>query len=279
MTCKAGSYVVNWTVKVPFTYKKDGNMVKASIRTEKSPPEKVLHVAAYIRVSTEDQAESGLGMDAQRTRCKAMALVKGWQEPTFYEDDGISGTKDVKKRPGLSSLVDDVRSGKIDAVIIPSLDRLGRKVLIVISLVEEFRQRNVALVSCKESLDTSTPQGTFVMHMFAALAQLERDLISQRTSEALAERAKIDGERGGRVPYGYRRSDKGVVVIPEEARIVRRIFTLHKKGVTLRSIAESVSSSKQWSHTSIVEILKNRDAYKGGKRGESDTHWPVILKG
>src|SRR5882757_7849673 len=212
-------------------------MPKASHRTATTISEKVTSVAAYIRVSTEDQAESGLGMDAQRTRCKAMAQVKGWPEPTFYVDDGISGTKDVKKRPGLSQLVEDTRAGKLEAIIIPSLDRLGRKVSIVINLVEEFRQRNIALVSCKESLDTSTPQGTFVMHMFAALAQLERDVIAQRTTDALAERGKRDGEKGGRLPYGYKRTEQGIIIDKQEAKIVRRIFRLHKQGQSLREIA------------------------------------------
>ena len=271
--------MLDCTVREPLLYRKDRNMKKAGRRTEKSHSDKIKSVAAYIRVSTEDQAESGLGMDAQRTRCKAMTLVKGWPEPIFYEDDGISGTKEVNKRPGLSRMIDDIKSGGIEAVIIPSLDRLGRKVHIVINLVEELRQRDVALVSCKESLDTSTPQGTFVMHMFAALAQLERDLISQRTTDALAERGKIDGEKGGRLPYGYRRTDSGIVIHKEEAKVVRRIFRMHMQGRSLRDIASSVSTEeKQWQHSSIAEILRNEDAYKGSKRGESNVRWPVILR-
>lgn len=249
-------------------------MAKTSHRTLAPIPQVALHVAAYIRVSTEDQAESGLGMDAQRTKCKAMCQVKGWPAPDFYVDDGISGTKEVSKRPGLQRLVDDITSGKVDAVIIPSLDRLGRKVHIVINLVEEFRLYNVALVSCKESLDTSTPQGQFVLFMFAALAQLERDLISQRTMDALIERSKRDGEKGGRMPHGYRRSPEGIVIVPEQAKVVRRIFALHRRGASLREIGTSVHKP----HTSVVEILRNRDAYKGGKRGDSELRWPVILR-
>src|SRR5712675_165361 len=130
------------TVTGQLLYRKDRNMVKASHRTQKSTPDKALCVAAYIRVSTEDQAESGLGMDAQRTRCKAMAQVKGWLEPTFYIDDGISGTKPVSKRPGLKQMVEDITEGKINAVIIPSLDRLGRTARIIINLVEDFRVYN-----------------------------------------------------------------------------------------------------------------------------------------
>src|SRR5260370_11785792 len=252
-------------------------MSKTNPRTAKITPDKALSLAEYNRVYTEDRAESGLGMDVLRTRCKAMALVKDWPEPTFYEDDGISGTKEVSKRPGLLQLVEDIRAGKIEAVIIPSLDRLGRKVHIVINLVEELRQRNVSLVSCKESLDTSTPQGTFVMHMFAALAQLERDLISQRTTDALAERGKKDGEKGGRLPYAYRRSDTGIVVDAEEAKVVRRIFRLHKEGHSLRQIAADISNGKKWAHTSIAEILRTKDTYKCAPHCQRDVRCPPVL--
>lgn len=249
-------------------------MAKPSRRTQELPAKAALQVAAYIRVSTEDQAESGLGMEAQRTRCKAMCEVKAWPEPTFYVDDGISGTKDVDKRPGLQKLVDDIKAGKVNAVVIPSLDRLGRRMHIIINLLDAFNKHGVSLVSCKESFDTSTPQGQFVLHMFAALAQLERDLISQRTIDALFERSKRDGETGGRLPYGYVRSSDGVLVDTDAAKDVRRIFALHRRGASLREIGAKVGKP----HTSVVEILRNRDAYKGGKRGESDVRWPVIVR-
>src|SRR5258708_2024933 len=205
-------------------------------------------------------------MDAQRTRCRALCQVKEWPEPEFYVDDGISGTKPISKRPGLRQLVEDARAGKIDAVIISSLDRLGRRLVIVVNLI--------ALVSCKESFDTSTPQGTFVMHMFVAMAQLERDLISQRTTEALTERDKRDGEHGGGVPFGYVRSQEGIKVDQGAAKTVRRVYAMHKKGSSLREIGADV----QKAHTSIAEILRNQEVYKGGKRGNSEVRWPVILK-
>jgi site-specific DNA recombinase len=269
--------MVNCTVTARLPYRKDRNMVKASRRTDKSQSDTARTIAAYIRVSTEDQAESGLGMDSQRTRCKAMAQVKGWPEPTFYVDDGISGTKPVSKRPGLKQLVEDIMDDKIQAVIVLSLDRLGRTARIIINLVEDLRIHNVALVSCKESFDTSTPQGQLMLGIFAVLAQFERDLISQRTTDALTERGKRDGDKGGRLPYGYKRTEKGIIVIKEEAKMVRRIFKLHKQKQSLRDIAKAVSTDKQWQHSSIAEILRNEDAYKGSKRGESDVRWPAIL--
>jgi site-specific DNA recombinase len=246
-----------------------------------------LRVVAYVRVSTEDQARSGLGLDAQKARCAAMATVKEWPAPVIYADEGISGTKDSRKRPGLAHLLADLDAGTIDAVIILSLDRLGRKTRLILDLVEEITQRAI-LVSCKESFDTQTPQGQFVLTIFAAFSQLERDLISQRTSAALAERSRRDGNTAGRIPYGYLRTpDGGVVVDPEAAQVVRKVFALHRSGWALRAIAESYANESgiptprggsKWHHSTVRAILANQAAYAGGNRGASTVKWPAIIK-
>lgn len=246
---------------------------KKNLTIEANTTEKALRVAAYIRVSTDDQAESGLGLEAQRTQCTAMATVKGWNAPMFYEDAGISGTKDETERPGLAQLLADVRDGLIDTLIIASLDRLGRDVILTLQIARELKKNGVDLVSCKESLDTGTAQGQFVLGLFALLAEWERSRISERTIAALRERRKRDGETGGRMPFGYRRTDCGISIIPEEAEIVRKIFAMHKRGISLRKIGESTGKR----HTSIVEILRNKDAYRGGYRHGSSTCWPTIL--
>lgn len=253
-----------------------------------------MRVACYLRVSTEDQAESGLGIAAQRTRCYAMAEVKGWPRPVAYADEGISGTKDTSKRPALRRLIEEARASNLDAVIILSLDRLGRKTRLVLDLVEEFSKTGVALISCKESLDTSTPQGQFVLTMFAALAQLERDITVQRTTDALAERGKLDGEKGGRIPYGYRRVfeireekrvSTGVEIDEAQAGIVRKIVSMDKRGLSLREIAGRLNEQKtisprggKWYASSVDAVLKNLPAYRGGKRGASSVRWPMIIK-
>ncbi|MGG6295274.1 recombinase family protein [Leptolyngbya sp. AN02str] len=244
----------------------------------------IQHIGIYGRVSTEEQAREGFGLEAQKTRCKAMAEVKGWPQPTHYIDEGISGTKDASKRPQLARLMADVRSGKLDAIIILSLDRLGRKTRLVLDLVDELGKYGVTLVSCKESLDTSTPQGQFVLTLFAALAQLERDLIAERTSAALAERGAIDGEKGGRLPYGYQRSPSGIVINPAQANVVERIFSLRNEGRSFAKIANHLNAEQipsprdsTWHPTSIREVLFNQPAYLGGQRGNSPLHWPKLL--
>lgn len=243
-----------------------------------------LRAATYLRVSTEDQV-SGYGLDVQRERCKAQIVAKGWELVGEYTDEGISGTKDESKRPALAQMLQDAAAGKFNAVVILALDRLGRKTNIVLSLVEKLTQANVAIVSCKESLDTATPQGQFVLTMFAALAQLERDLIVERTTAGRNIRGKRDGEKGGRMPLGYIRvPEVGYAVEPDDAMIVRNIFAWRRFGLSLRAIAEMLNSqgitTKRghiWHHTSVRAVLNNEDAYRGGFRGESQVEWVRIL--
>jgi site-specific DNA recombinase len=207
-----------------------------------------------------------------------MAEVKGWPAPIMYEDAGISGTKPEEQRPALSRLMQDVRAGKITAIIILSLDRLARNVSINIHIAEELNKYGVDLVSCKEAIDTSTPHGNLYFTISSAFAQFERDLIAQRTKDALKERGKRDGEKGGRLPYGYIRSEQGILIDSDAAETVKRIFSLHRRGASLRKIAADISTDdRTWRHTSIAEIIKNKDIYRGMKRGESDIRWPTII--
>lgn len=254
-------------------------------RTRASAPKtNIQRVAGYLRVSTDEQRESGLGLGDQRMRVQGMAAAKGWPEATLYVDDGVSGTKPAAERPELARLLADVRAGQVDAVIVLDLSRLARRTLLVLDLVDELRRRDVAFVSCKEQLDTASPQGQFVLTMFAALAQLERDLIAERTTAALAELGRTTGDRGGRIPYGYLRTEERVRVDPAAAGFVRRIFSARRRGESLRDIATKLNAAGvvsplggAWRHTTVAGILANRAIYAGGKRADSELRWPAIL--
>ena len=245
--------------------------------------------AIYMRVSTDEQV-NGYGLDVQRTRCEAMAIVKGWEVAAVYSDEGLSGTLDATKRPGLAALLAAACSGEVQSVIVLSLDRLARRTLLVLDLVARLDGCGVELVSVKESLDTSSPSGRFALTMFAAIAQLERDTIVARTTDGRNARGKIDGERGGAIPLGYVRERDatgkaaGVVVVDSDAETVQVIFSQRAAGASLRVIAaylndNSIPARKggQWYASAVKEVLSNENAYRGGRRGESDETWPAIL--
>ena len=247
--------------------------------------------ALYLRVSTEEQAEK-YGLDVQRERCEAMATVKGWEIAHTFTDDGVSGTLDESERPGLSALMTAAENGEIDAVIALSFDRLGRKTRIVLDTIDRLTAMGVEVVSCKENLDTGSPQGQFVLTIFAGLAQLERDTIVERTTAGRNARGKLDGERGGRVPLGYVRTidDKGntdgVAIDEGTAPIVRNIFWWRQHENTLREIAGKLNEQGiptprgcKWHASSVKAVLDNEDKYRGGWRGASTMRWPAILNG
>jgi hypothetical protein len=113
-----------------------------------------------------------------------------------------------------------------------------------------------------------------VLTIVAAFSQLERDLISQRTSAAPAEKSRRDGNGAGHIPYGYLRTEDGVSIDPA-AEVIRRIFLLRKRCMSLRDIAADLNrraprsprSNRTWQHTSVRAVLAHRDAYLGGRRG------------
>ena len=240
--------------------------------------------ALYLRVSTEDQAREGYGLDVQRERCQAMALVKGWPVASIYADEGVSGTKQPEQRPALARLLADIEAGMIDAVIVLALDRLGRKTRIVLDLVECFTSSGVKLVCCKEQIDTAGPYGEMMLTIFAAFAQLEHGLIKERTTAGRNARGALDGEMGGALPYGYVRSDEGPVIDQAAAETVRYILNHKRSGKSYAKIADELNTrgvcaprGGKWYAMTIKIVCDNRSAYQGGQRGQSGARWPAVI--
>lgn len=237
--------------------------------------QKETRVAGYIRVSTQEQADSGLGLEAQIDKINAMATVKGWGKPVIYSDAGISGTIEPSKREGLSALLTAVNTGNIDAIIVLSLDRLGRKSKIILDLVETFSEKGIIFISTKESFDSSTAMGKFALQMIASVAELERNLISERTTAALNVRKQKHGYASGQLPMGYTRIVNGDIetICVDEAQmaIVKQIYNLKRSGkYSLRAIAEKVGLNV--GPSTIKCILDNADYYKG-----KIEHFPKVI--
>jgi site-specific DNA recombinase len=261
-------------------------MARTLPRTPVTPAAPVSLVAGiYLRVSTDEQATTGFGLEVQRTQTTGMGMVKGLTVGSVYEDAGLSGTLGPKQRPALARLLADVRAGKVQVVIIAALDRLGRSTRIILDVVEQITQAGAQLISCRESIDTTTPTGQFMLTIFAALAQLERDQIVKRTMDGRAARGRKDGEKGGSLPLGYRRESNVVKVDVAGAAVVRRIHSLRAAKYSLASIAGVLNSEgvptahggRCWYPSSVREVLLNEPAYRGARRGESETRWPIIL--
>lgn len=147
-------------------------------------------VAVYLRVSTDDQT-----VENQRLELAAYIDGRGWTISREYADEGISGSKE--RRPALDELLQDSRRRRFDMVIVWSLDRLGRNLRHLVTLLDELQGLNIALVSLRDGLDLSSAAGRLQMQILAALAEFERSRLRERTISGL-RRAKAQGKRLGR---------------------------------------------------------------------------------
>lgn len=172
----------------------------------------------YARVSTKEQ-ELNLQIDAlEKVGCKQIYQEK------------ISGTK--RERPELQKMLDSLRAD--DIVIIWKLDRLARSLTDLVNLVNEIEEKGAGLQSLNDPIDTTTSQGKLIFHIFAALAEFERDIISERTKAGLAA-ARARGRKGGR-PKGLSQKAQNTAILAEQ---------LYKeKKLSVREICEQLSISK-----------------------------------
>jgi DNA invertase Pin-like site-specific DNA recombinase len=151
-----------------------------------------MKAAIYVRVSTVDQHSENQLLELRR-----YAEARGWTA-VEYVDHGITGTKD--SRPALDRLVKDARRRKFDVVVAWKLDRLGRNLKHLITLLDDLQALGIAFVSLGEGIDATTPAGKLQMHILGAMAEFERGRIVERVRAGLA-RAKAQGKRLGRQPY------------------------------------------------------------------------------
>lgn len=151
-------------------------------------------VYGYLRVSTEEQARTGYGLDAQRNAIEQEAGRRGWQV-TYVADDGVSASIPPSERPALGPLLKNMRPG--DTLCCAKLDRIARSTLDFAQLMEQAKAEGWTLIPLNLGVDLDTPTGKFFADIMAAFAELERELIRARTREALAA-AKARGVRLGR---------------------------------------------------------------------------------
>jgi DNA invertase Pin-like site-specific DNA recombinase len=148
--------------------------------------------AIYLRVSTDGQT-----VENQRRELKAAAKRHGWQVVETFADEGISGAKGRDKRPGLDKLLMGVARKDFDLIAAWSVDRLGRSLQDLISILGEVHAKGVGLYLHQQGLDTTTPAGEAMFQMLGVFAQFERAMIRERVNAGLA-RARAQGKRLGR---------------------------------------------------------------------------------
>jgi DNA invertase Pin-like site-specific DNA recombinase len=182
-----------------------------------------MQAIGYVRVSTQEQADSGAGLDAQRAAIEAETERRAWTLVAIHEDAGASG-KSIDGRPGLQAALEAVEAADASGLVVAKLDRLSRSLLDFAALMERARRNHWSLVALDLGVDTSTPAGEMMAAVLATFAQFERRIIGQRTRDALAVK------RAQGVQLGRPRTINDATV--------RRILELRSQGLTLAGVAD-----------------------------------------
>ena len=244
-------------IEIP-AYLRDGAGQKGTARK--------LRVAAYCRVSTEEEEQQGSFEIQKLYYTEKINSTPEWEVAGIYADDGISGVH-TKKRDGFNQMIQDCKKRKIDLILTKSISRFARNTLDSIQYVRMLKQMGIAVVFEKENINTATMNSEMILTVLSAFAQAESESISQNVA-----RGKRMGYKHGKFafPYGriigYRKGADGKPeIIPEQAEIIRLIFNSYLQGDSLQSIKEKLETAgaltargnTAWSAQSIQRILQN----------------------
>lgn len=226
-----------------------------------------METGIYVRVSTEEQAQEGYSIRAQQEKLKDYAKIKEWSIYKIYADEGISG-KNIKDRPAINELINDVKNNKIKNVVVFKIDRLTRNTVDLIQLVDLFNKYDCRFNSLMESIDTQTASGRMFLKIIGTFAEFERENIAERVQIGFERRAKEGYSTCSFTPsYGYNREkgEKIQTVNEEEAKIVKEIFDMFvNQNISITCIAKKLNlrrvpskKGKYWCSTTVRDVLIN----------------------
>jgi site-specific DNA recombinase len=243
-------------------------------------------VAIYVRWSTEEQT-SGTTLEVQLNADKNYVLSQGWNvnEDLIFIDNGFTGAN--LNRPDMIKLRRYIKEGKIDCVIVYKLDRLSRSLRDAVNLVMDEWLDVAYIKSVNEPIDTTQMLGRQIFYILMGFAEMERDVIRERTQSGKLIRAKEGKNAGFRIPYGYTNelgNPGNFILIPEEKLIIRKMIEMYKNRKGVRTITETLNINgllnrgKYWNNSTIFYILRNPFYY--GQliygRHSQDSRWIEI---
>lgn len=233
-------------------------------------------VFSYLRVSSLEQADSGLGLDAQEQRIAAYCQQKGFVLTQEFRDAGVSGGKPLADRPAGQALLATLKKAKQPVVVTATLDRLFRSVADAAATINDFEERGVSLVCLAEGFDMTNVFGRAMAQMASVFAELERSMIRERTRKALGIKRK-NCERISRwAPYGWRFESTGrfskkgreiqeLVPVEDEQHARQKILRMRARGMKYREIAEELDRSgikpkhgDKWALCSVEGVVKRK---------------------
>jgi len=237
--------------------------------SETKEVKKRIYCAAYCRKSVEERTEETFGSIENQHEAILSFIAshkhEGWVPLTErYDDNGFTGSN--TNRPSLQKLINDIKEGKVNMVVVYKLDRLSRSLVDFVQLLKFFEEHNVAFASITQPIDTSTSTGKLMLHILSSFAEFERELISERTRDKMGAARKRGQWLGGRPPLGYdiAKDKKELVVNQEDAKLIREIFALYLKGNSLLKVAQIINEK---GYRTKQATAKNGKVFGGIKFG------------
>ena len=229
---------------------------------------KKIRVAAYARVST-DSSDQLLSLETQKEHYESyIKSNSAWEYAGLYFDEGISGTK-TTKRDELLRLINDCENGKIDRVITKSISRFARNTTDCLEMVRKLLRLGVSIYFEKENIDTACMNSELMLSILSSIAEGESKSISLNSKWGVKCRFEDTTFIISTPPYGYKNTDGKMTVVPEEANVVKEIFSMSVNGLGCGLIARELNKKglrtrkgKPWGISSIENILKN-EKYTG----------------
>lgn len=200
-----------------------------------------MNVAVYVRVSTQEQKQHGISVDAQESACRAWVQEQGHFLVRVYNDAGLSARAKYSKRKAMLQLIDDIRAGRIELVIFTKLDRWFRNVADYYEVQAILEQYGVRWRAIQEDYETETASGRFKVNIMLAVAQDEADRTSERI-KAVAEYKKQKGEIMGRAPVGYKIEDKRLVIDPATEPAMRAFWDTYLATYSRKAAREAAQA-------------------------------------
>src|SRR5208282_127201 len=242
----------------------------------------VKRCAVYTRKSSEEGLEQDFNsLHAQREACEAFIKSQageGWRLlRTAYDDGGFSGG--TMARPALQQLLEDIRQKRVDVIVVYKVDRLTRSLADFAKMVEAVDQHSASFVAVTQQFNTTTSMGRLTLNVLLSFAQFEREVTGERIRDKIAASKKKGMWMGGVPPLGYRVQDRRLVIVDDEAELVRAIFRRYaelgsvrllkaeleaqgRKSKSWTSAAGRVIGGKPFSRGALYLMLRNR-TYRG----------------
>jgi DNA invertase Pin-like site-specific DNA recombinase len=236
-----------------------------------------MNVIGYLRVSTNEQAQSGLGLEAQQYAILDYAKKIGSEIIKIFTEDGLSGSLPISKRPALRKALNTIKKG--DVLVVAKRDRLSRDVRVLMLIEDEIKKKKARIISTVgEGTESDNSSSILFRGMIDQFSQFERLRIGERTKDALHAK-KLRRERIGHIPFGFKldenctqcsqEKEEHLVVDQQEQKIIQEMLRLKSDKLSVRKIADMLNKNLflnrgelLWNHMSIHRVMKGIGSHK-----------------